>query len=138
MGQGRRQFTDEFKREAVALLASSGRPLTQIAGELGSRLRCFALARSEWRVECGAGAAPQHDGVGPAFRPGPGGRDLPTSPRERSAADGARHSKKTVAIYSISSYLGSKFVPIRSISICTEGLPNPMSDVAQKLSTELM
>ena len=35
MGQGRRQFTDEFKREAVALLASSGRPLTQIAGELG-------------------------------------------------------------------------------------------------------
>jgi len=35
MIQGRRQFTDEFKREAVALLASSGRPLTQIAGELG-------------------------------------------------------------------------------------------------------
>lgn len=34
MGQGRRQFTDEFKREAVALLASSGRPLTQIAAEL--------------------------------------------------------------------------------------------------------
>ena len=35
MGQERRQFTDEFKREAVALLASSGRPLLQIAGELG-------------------------------------------------------------------------------------------------------
>src|SRR5277367_2950497 len=35
MGQGRRQFTDEFKREAVALLASSGRPLMQIATELG-------------------------------------------------------------------------------------------------------
>ena len=35
MGQGRRQFTDEFKREAVALLASSGRPLLQIASELG-------------------------------------------------------------------------------------------------------
>ena len=35
MAQGRRQFTDEFKREAVALLASSGRPLTQIASELG-------------------------------------------------------------------------------------------------------
>lgn len=26
---------DEFKKEAVALLASSGRPLVQIAGELG-------------------------------------------------------------------------------------------------------
>ena len=35
MGQGRRQFTDEFKREAIALLASSGRPLLQIASELG-------------------------------------------------------------------------------------------------------
>jgi len=35
MGQERRHFTDEFKREAVALLASSGRPLIQIAGELG-------------------------------------------------------------------------------------------------------
>lgn len=35
MGQGRRLFTDEFKREAVALLSSSGRPLLQIASELG-------------------------------------------------------------------------------------------------------
>jgi transposase len=35
MGQGRRQFTDEFKQEAVALLVSSGRPLIQIASELG-------------------------------------------------------------------------------------------------------
>jgi transposase len=34
-GQGRRQFTDEFKQEAVALLASSSRPLLQIASELG-------------------------------------------------------------------------------------------------------
>jgi transposase len=31
----RRSFTDEFKREAVSLLASSGRPLTQVATELG-------------------------------------------------------------------------------------------------------
>jgi transposase len=31
----RRSFTDEFKREAVSLLASSGRPLTQVALELG-------------------------------------------------------------------------------------------------------
>jgi transposase len=33
--QGRRHFTDEFKREAVALLVSSGRPLSRIASELG-------------------------------------------------------------------------------------------------------
>ena len=59
MGQSRRQFTDEFKREAVALLASSGRPLTQIAGELGiapSMLR-------NWRDRSGGRNA------GPAFRP---------------------------------------------------------------------
>ena len=31
----RRSCTDEFKREAVSLLASSGRPLTQVARELG-------------------------------------------------------------------------------------------------------
>ena len=35
MGQERRHFRDEFKREAVALLTSSGRSLVQIAGELG-------------------------------------------------------------------------------------------------------
>ena len=35
MGTTRRRFTDEFKREAVGLLASSGRPLSQIAQELG-------------------------------------------------------------------------------------------------------
>src|SRR5215468_544969 len=34
MGQERRRFTDEFKQEAIALLVSSGRPLSQIASEL--------------------------------------------------------------------------------------------------------
>ena len=31
----RREFTNEFKREAVVLLRDSGRPLTQVAAELG-------------------------------------------------------------------------------------------------------
>jgi transposase len=35
MGTLRRQYTEEFKQEAVGLLASSGRPLSQIAQELG-------------------------------------------------------------------------------------------------------
>jgi transposase len=35
MSQGRRHFTDEFKREAVALLVNSGRALSGIASELG-------------------------------------------------------------------------------------------------------
>jgi transposase len=44
MGTARRQYTNEFKREALGLLASSGRPLSQIAGELGipaARLRAW-------------------------------------------------------------------------------------------------
>ena len=35
MTKTRWAFTDEFKQEAVALLASSGRPLMQVASELG-------------------------------------------------------------------------------------------------------
>jgi transposase len=35
MSKTRREFTPEFKREAIALLESSDRPLTQVAGELG-------------------------------------------------------------------------------------------------------
>jgi transposase len=44
MGTARRQYTEEFKRVAVGLLASSDRPLSQIAQELGiaaSRLRAW-------------------------------------------------------------------------------------------------
>ena len=53
MGTARRQYTDEFKREALGLLASSGRPLSQIAQELGipaARLRA-------WRNTTGKGQA---------------------------------------------------------------------------------
>src|SRR4029450_11539960 len=82
MGQGRRQFTDEFKREAVGLLASSGRPLPQIANAPG-------ISPSE------AGRARDGDGgVARAARLGPGVGDLPAAPRERSPAHGARHFKK--------------------------------------------
>jgi transposase len=52
MTQTRREFTPEFKREAVALLDSSGRPQMQIAAELGiqpSMLR-------NWRAGLNGGA----------------------------------------------------------------------------------
>ena len=35
MSQGRRHFSGGFKREAVAVLVSSGRPLSRVASELG-------------------------------------------------------------------------------------------------------
>ena len=53
MSKTRREFSPEFKREAVALLASSGRPLMQVATEVGispSMLR-------NWRVVVGGGTA---------------------------------------------------------------------------------
>jgi transposase len=82
MGTARHQYTDEFKREAVGLLASSGRPLSQIAGELGiapSRLRA-------WRNRSGGGQA------GSARRPNtqaaipPGGSDLAAEKPRRQVA----------------------------------------------------
>ena len=73
MGQERRHFTDEFKTEAVALLASSGRPLVQIAGELGISPSMLRNWRNRREGRDG-GAAPA------AFRPGLGSGDLPASP----------------------------------------------------------
>jgi len=63
MGQERRQFTDEFKTEAIALLTGSGRRLVEIAGELGvspSMLR-------NWRNRQGGG----NTGAGVTPKPAP-------------------------------------------------------------------
>jgi transposase len=52
-GPGTPPITGEFKREAVALLASSGRPLTQIAGETGiapSMLRNWGGRSGGWNA----------------------------------------------------------------------------------------
>ena len=59
MAKTRREFSPEFKRETVALLESSGRPLMQVATEVGispSMLRNWrAVVRGGSRR---AGAAP--------------------------------------------------------------------------------
>ena len=47
--KARREFTPEFKREAVALLQGSGRPLARVAAELGiqpSMLRHWRAAQN--------------------------------------------------------------------------------------------
>ncbi len=44
MGRHRRQFSPEFKRDAVELVRSSGRPVAQVAKELG----CGESSLSLW------------------------------------------------------------------------------------------
>jgi transposase len=95
MGEGRRHFTDEFKQEAIALLVSSGRPLSQVASELGN----FPLDAAQLRNGSGGRDA------GLALRPIPASaphsvpdpaaeisrlrreNDRPRMERERSPAD---------------------------------------------------
>ena len=68
MAKTRREFTPEFKREAVALLESSGQPQKQIAAELGiqpSMLR-------QWRAMLyGASPLPRPAGSTGASPPSP-------------------------------------------------------------------
>ena len=99
MGQGRRHFTDEFKREAVALLVSSGRPLSRIASELGispSMLR-------NWRGSGGRDAGSARHAI-PASAPHPAPDPAAEISRLRRENDRLRTErdilKKAVAIFS--------------------------------------
>lgn len=56
----RRAFTDEFKREAVALLAGSGRPLTQVATELGMQPSMLRAWRGRPSMSAGPRSLPGH------------------------------------------------------------------------------
>jgi transposase len=58
MTKPRRSFTEEFKREAVALLASSGRPLMQIAEEFGIQPSILRRWRGTVGVPAGALSRP--------------------------------------------------------------------------------
>ena len=58
----RRAFTDEFKREAVALLAASGRPLTQLAAELGIQPSMLRAWRGRPSTAAGAVSVPARAG----------------------------------------------------------------------------
>ena len=77
MAKTRREFTPEFKREAVALLESSGRPQMQIAAELGiqpSMLR-------QWRTGLMGGSPPPRA----AGSPGAASASSVASPSDHAA-----------------------------------------------------
>ena len=66
MTRVRRSFTDEFKREAVALLQTSGRPLMQIASELGIQPSMLRKWRNAvLRVPAGVSQRPNTQAVSP-------------------------------------------------------------------------
>ncbi|MCA6104413.1 transposase [Bradyrhizobium sp. WSM 4400] len=94
-GRQRRSFTDDYKRQAVDLVASSGRSIGSVAKELG--LRDSVLRRwveQRWaRLEPTA-ATRRPTTQGDAAVGGPRGRDRAFAARERAAAHGARHFRK--------------------------------------------
>lgn len=77
MAKTRREFTPEFKREAVALLESSGRPQMQIAAELGIQPSMLG----QWRTTVnGATLRPRSTGLSAAAPTG-----LVASPSDQAA-----------------------------------------------------
>ena len=48
-----RPYPEEFKREAVELLRSSGRPLVQVARELGVSTESLRLWRKQTEIDAG-------------------------------------------------------------------------------------
>jgi len=97
MGTARRQYMDEFKREALELLVSSGRPLSQIAGSWGFLLSGCGRGATEAAGAMRDRRGAQHAGGDPACWRGFGYRECSPAARERALAHGARDLKKNTA-----------------------------------------
>ena len=112
-GRQRRSFRDDYKRQAVDLVASSGRSIGSVAKELGLRIRVAAVGRATWgQAGAGGGLAAPHD-AGDAAVGGPRGGDRPFAARERAAAYGARHFKKIDSDLCWSSEMRFRFIEDR-------------------------
>ena len=123
MGTARRQYTDEFKLEAVGLLASSGRPLSQIAQELGiaaSRLRA-------WRNMRDRRGAPIHRG-----RYG--------APRIHAALYAEGHAASRSRVERLMRHHGIRAITPRRFRVCTtdsrHNLPVAPNRLNQKFAAE--
>lgn len=94
MHKVQKTYTAEFKREAVRLAQTSGKPITQIARELGI---------SDTSIqECVQGIGGTRSRSVSRQRPsdGLGGRESSTQARTGENLPGTRHFKKTVSIFS--------------------------------------
>lgn len=68
MARDRRAFTPEYKAEAVRLLQESGRPLREIARQLGIRPDLLRRWKTTAAAEAAAGAAPPVKDYEEAYR----------------------------------------------------------------------
>ena len=94
MAKQQKTYTREFKVEAVQLVKSSGKPMSQIARELGVSDSGLSHWSKQLVEEARAGVSRQwaSDGAG-------GGNPLPQV-RTESHPAGTRHFKKVVSIFS--------------------------------------
>ena len=89
------KFTDEFKQEAVSLLGASGRPLTQVAVELG--VQPPMLRQLAGWVARGTGSSTPASGTGRAAGAASAEQaEILSAAAEGvgSGSDGARHFKR--------------------------------------------
>src|ERR1700687_5894427 len=99
-GRQRRSFTDDYKRQAVDLVASSGRSVGSVAKELG--LRDSVLRR--WVERRGAGRAPTGASRPPTTRAAvpsgdQAGEVCRLEPENGGFRQEPRHLKKSIAIF---------------------------------------
>jgi transposase len=95
-GRQRRSFADEYKRQAVDLVASSGRSIGSVAKELGLRdsvLRRWVERRGAGREATAASRRPTTQATLPSADHA--AEDCPFATGERTLAHGARHFKKS-------------------------------------------
>src|SRR6516164_1446644 len=102
----RRSFTDDYKRQAVDLVASSGRSIGSVAKELGLRdsvLRRWVEQRGARLEPTASDAAPHNAGGAAVGGPRGGDRDGPGYPlpacisakgAQRSTSSSARHRRR--------------------------------------------
>ena len=102
MGEGRRrrEFPEEFEREAVERVRTSGMTIIAVADELG--LHETVLRRWVQKVrragDDDATAALDDPCAAGLVAGGPRGRERPAEARERPALDGARHASRKAAL----------------------------------------
>src|SRR5450631_4356034 len=109
----RRSFTDDYKRQAVDLVASSGRSIGSVAKELGLRdsvLRRWVELRGAGREPTAASRRPTTQATLPSADHA---AEIGRLQRERAAAHGARHFKKVDRDLCWSSEMRFRFIEDR-------------------------